>query len=291
MVSNLSTVVLIWYILSLSVSDYDPRTIICSHEPLIDPNYKFLCLILVIFGLSAHYIAHFKISERPIIREALIGGLSVGFLVHLFFLIQVLLIKPSEYNRDSGIFFLVPSSFILLTIFSYLIELIRWNRAHSPIKTINVLMLGPTTIGILGFVLHQKFGAFINSLQKTHGFGFSNIPSCQTPAPCYLCTIATLGHESIVHPIGTEKRGSEVINVTAQLIVARKFEQLFKEKFPRLHVVIRFAYDLFSKCIYEFSLKHRSNTLLPYIADFLFIMLKPIEFIMYTILLIYDDRE
>ena len=88
----------------------------------------------------------------------------------------------------------------------------------------------------------------------------------------YLCTVAAQGHPRLVRPARYGHRHGKRILVNRQLCVANAFEQAIAEKFPKLHKRVRHMYDTYgyplSRCI---TTKYR--------ADFVYLVMKPIEYI------------
>lgn len=97
----------------------------------------------------------------------------------------------------------------------------------------------------------------------------------------YLCTVAAGGHKNVVKPIRLgERHGHEVV-VNRQLCVANAFEQILEEKTPRFHRHVRHFYDTYG---FPIAKKIRS----PYTADFVYFVMKPLEWFFLLVLYLTD---
>lgn len=99
----------------------------------------------------------------------------------------------------------------------------------------------------------------------------------------YLCTVAAGGHKEIVRPIRTGKRHGNRVIVNRQLLVANAFEQLLQERIPKIHKFIRSNYDKYGYPI----AKHIKSK---YIADIIYIIMKPLEWSFLIILYLFDSK-
>lgn len=99
----------------------------------------------------------------------------------------------------------------------------------------------------------------------------------------YLCTVAAGGHKEIVKPIRTGKRHGNRVIVNRQLLVANAFEQLLQERIPKIHKFIRSNYDKYGYPI----AKHIKSK---YIADIIYIIMKPLEWSFLIILYLFDAK-
>lgn len=99
----------------------------------------------------------------------------------------------------------------------------------------------------------------------------------------YLCTVAAGGHKNVVKPIRLgERHGHEVV-VNRQLCVANAFEQILEEKTPRFHRHVRHFYDT-----YGFPIAKKICS--PYTADFVYFVMKPLEWIFLFVLYLTDTN-
>ncbi len=138
---------------------------------------------------------------------------------------------------------------------------------------------------IIFVLLGQGLDAPIKAFTDTADWTFSK----QTPPPPieydghYLCTVAAGGHRKIVRPLRLGTRGNHTIVVNRQLCIANAFEEVIGERFPRFHKRIRYAYDTYG---YPLSKKITS----PLRADFVYILMKPLEWGFLVFLYMFDLR-
>lgn len=97
----------------------------------------------------------------------------------------------------------------------------------------------------------------------------------------YLCTVAVNGHKKLVKPTRMGIRHGVKIVVNRQLCIANAFEQLIQEKTPLLHKLIRYVYDK-----YGYPVSKHITTL--WRADFVYILMKPVEWFFLFILYFAD---
>lgn len=99
----------------------------------------------------------------------------------------------------------------------------------------------------------------------------------------YLCTVAAGGHRKVVKPLRMGMRHGHPVIVNRQLCIANAFEQVLEERAPRFHRAVRSFYDKYgfpvAKCI-------RS----PYIADLIYVLMKPLEWVFLTVLYFCDVK-
>lgn len=97
----------------------------------------------------------------------------------------------------------------------------------------------------------------------------------------YLCTVAAGGHRKVVKPIRMGERHGHAVVVNRQLCIANAFEQIIEEKTPKFHRAVRGFYDS-----YGFPIAKLIHS--PYIADFVYFIMKPLEWIFIVVLYFTD---
>lgn len=99
----------------------------------------------------------------------------------------------------------------------------------------------------------------------------------------YLCTVAAGGHKRIVKPIRRGIRHGHEVVVNRQLCIANAFEQILEEKTPKIHRIIRNFYDKYGFPVAKLI---RSK----YVADFIYFLMKPLEWIFLAVIYFVDVR-
>jgi hypothetical protein len=170
---------------------------------------------------------------------------------------------------------------------------IKFSRFYNKINSISkysffifvVFFFVVALIEVVFVLLGQGLDAPIKAFTDTADWTFSK----QTPPPPvdydghYLCTVAAGGHRKVVKPIRLGTRRNETIVVNRQLCIANAFEELIQEKTPRFHKKVREFYDTHG---YPLSRKITTQTR----ADFIYIIMKPLEWIFLIVLYAFDLR-
>ena len=143
-------------------------------------------------------------------------------------------------------------------------------------------------LGIIVAVLllfGQEPDSFIKAWTQTADWNMSQMVAPQNifRDEHYLCTVAAGGHRTIVKPIRTGKRHGHRVIVNRQLCIANAFEQLLEERMPSFHRFVRTLYD---KIGYPIAKHIRS----PYIADAIYFIMKPLEWIFLFSLYLFDTK-
>ena len=87
----------------------------------------------------------------------------------------------------------------------------------------------------------------------------------------------------MVKPIRMGVRHGHSVIVNRQLCVANAFEQILEERMPNLHRNVRNFYDR-----YGFPVAKMIRS--PYIADVIYIMMKPLEWIFLAVIYMMDVK-
>jgi hypothetical protein len=163
--------------------------------------------------------------------------------------------------------------------------------ASAPVHRVllaKALGLSPVLLGV-HFVIqglwHGRPLAALEVLTKTCGYTLSQIPIEVVPANChYLCTVAARGHRGLVRPERIGKRGGVPILVNRQLAIANAFEDLLHERWPRFGRLARRTYD-------ALGLPVSRDIRGPWLADAVYLVMKPAEWAFYAALLLLDRRS
>lgn len=99
----------------------------------------------------------------------------------------------------------------------------------------------------------------------------------------YLCTVAAGGHKQVVKPVRMGERHGHKVVVNRQLCIANAFEQILEEKTPTFHRHVRNFYDT-----YGFPVARLIHS--PYIADVIYILMKPLEWFFLLVLYLVDVK-
>ncbi len=100
----------------------------------------------------------------------------------------------------------------------------------------------------------------------------------------YLCTVAARGTPSLVRPERLGQRHGHPIVVNRQLAVANAFEDLLHTRWPRFGRLARVTYDRLGLPVSRYITR-------PWMADAVFVAMKPFEWAFYATLLVLDRED
>ncbi|XXX72470.1 DUF6688 family protein [Sorangium sp. So ce134] len=144
------------------------------------------------------------------------------------------------------------------------------------------VLLGVHAVAHAAWLGHPT--AALQVFTRTCGYTLSQLPIVELPGDChYLCTVAARGHAWLVRPIRLGRRGGTPILVNRQLAVANAFEELLHERWPRFGRAARRLYD-------RLGLPVSRYIGAAWVADLVYLAMKPLEWAFYLALLLLDPR-
>ena len=226
----------------------------------------------------------------PLLPVLAIGAMYIGMFQCILWIIQV-------FQNDLISFYLClfPFNLILIGIHTIRRKVEEWNndeskeikKFHNPyLERINkkvvdsskwpglaFLFMWPLLGALVCFLLlfGQRPDNIIKAWTETSNWNLSTKVSPQNIYydEHYLCTVAAGGHPKIVKPIRKGMRHGHEVIVNRQLCIANAFEQVMEEYTPVFHRHIRKFYDK-----YGFPVARAIRS--PYIADVVYILMKPL---------------
>ena len=276
------------------------------HTPIATEMTLTICIFILVAILGYLVLRFAKINNlSPLVLVLAMSALYIGVIVAGLWICQVF--KISTVNL---ILILFPLNVIVIFIKVIKDVVIKWNLEHKykervlkDNKLINlcnkilnnalnwpwlalifmVLLLG-ILIGIL-VLFGQAPDSIIKAFTETAEWNLSTkIPAQSLEYDGhYLCTVAVGGHKEIVKPIRLGRRGGRYIVVNRQLCIANAFEQIIEEKTPKFHYVVRSFYDKYGYPV----AKHINSK---YTADFVYFLMKPLEWIFLIIIYLFDNK-
>ena len=133
------------------------------------------------------------------------------------------------------------------------------------------------------FLCGQQPDSVITQFTESCGYLLSKYQDCSCGGGHYLCSIAANGNKKLVKPTRFGVRANERIIVNRQLLVANAFENWLEDHIPKLHRVIRNAYDGCNIPVNEWS-KHKR------FANVLYVLMKPLEWLFLLWLYLFDKK-
>ena len=238
----------------------------------------------------------------PLLPVLAIGAMYIGMFQCILWIIQV-------FQNDLISFYLClfPFNLILIGIHTIRRKVEEWNndeskeikKFHNPyLERINkkvvdsskwpglaFLFMWPLLGALVCFLplFGQRPDNIIKAWTETSNWNLSTKVSPQNIYydEHYLCTVAAGGHPKIVKPIRKGMRHGHEVIVNRQLCIANAFEQVMEEYTPVFHRHIRKFYDK-----YGFPVARAIRS--PYIADVVYILMKPLEVMFLLVLYTVD---
>ncbi|APR85855.1 Hypothetical protein A7982_11204 [Minicystis rosea] len=160
-------------------------------------------------------------------------------------------------------------------------------RIHRP-TLLRAVAMAPALLGLHAVVQALWFGrpdAALAVVTGTCGHMLSSMPVTVIPRDChYLCTVAARGHAWLVRPERLGRRGGIDIVVNRQLALANAFEDLLHERWPRFGRLARRIYDRVGLPVSRYIQRR-------WLADLVYLAMKPAEWLFYAALLLLDRGE
>lgn len=283
------------------------------HTPISEAHIVSVLLPLIL-GYGAYYVIRLHRDKlSPLIHALSLSFILMANLVGVLLIVQFsnqfFLDASGEFTYFSNemLLALLPINFLFL---SYML-LMNMISEHSNIeyeyknRVLDALnrfviraknIVGPamvflmplyTIVLVILTIFGQKPDSVIRAFTETSDWTLSQ----QVSPPMvevergghYLCTVSLRGHKSLVKPLRYGLRHGNKILVNRQLMIANAFEELIQVRFPKSHKVIRNVYDN-----YGYPLSDLITT--EFRADFMYILMKPLEYIFLLLLYIMDRK-
>lgn len=261
-------------------------------------------LVCVAAGIAG-YLFLSVVSLRkvpPLLPVLAIAAMYIGMLQCILWIIQVLQNDPISFYLC-----LFPFNLILIGIHTIRRKIDEWKNDDSKeikkfdnpyLERINqkvtdssrwpgmaFFLMWPLLGVLICFLLlfGQRPDNIIRAWTETSDWNLSTKISPQNIYydEHYLCTVAAGGHPRLVKPIRKGMRHGHEVIVNRQLCIANAFEQVMEEYTPVFHRHIRNIYDK-----YGFPIARVIRS--PYIADVVYILMKPLEVVFLLVLYAVD---
>lgn len=242
----------------------------------------------------------------PLLSALCIAAVLLGNIMQAFFFLQLLGMESNNY--PVLLFFaLYHWNLVMLSVqhvrlhireqtkklqqrnkpfrFKWAAKLCDYLSTASHMRLFSFFLLFPlmAVLEIILVLCGQGFDGPVKAFTMTADWTFSQ----QTPPPPleydghYLCTVAAGGHKKVVRPLRFGTRLGKPIIVNRQLCIANAFEEMIHDKTPRFHRWVRNFYDT-----HGYPLSRLITT--PLRADFVYLLMKPLEWLFLTALYLLD---
>jgi hypothetical protein len=290
--------------------DLGSKNSCCGGTAFFSPEHRLSLYTLIILCIIAYFHSSYKKRiASPVVETIANCLLLIGIVLNIFIGIQVglwvcvflcnapiiilfiytlvknhrlLVATIEDPNSGSGF----PSSGLVQRFCGDLLHL-------KPIQKIPILLVLclPLLVVLAGILLvfGQKPDSMIRAFTDTYKQGFSQLDSQCDGVVCgghFLCTIAARGHTPVVQPIRSGIRGGRKITCNRQLLISNAFEELLETRLPAIHRPVRRLYNRIGNLI------HRHYGLFDnkWIADGIYILMKPLEWFFLLVLYTFDAR-
>lgn len=274
-----------------------------THTPIWTEGVLTIVVFAVVGFLGYLFLSYIKVSKTPpLLVVCAMSAMYLGMLMCILWMVQIF-----GHGMEELLLCLFPGNCLIIGIRVIWEKVVEWrkNQEEQPkeftnpfLNMLNKKLLNSANwcvfalvfmIPLLGIVIGilvlfgQQPDAVIRAWTETSDWTLSTKVAPQNIIydEHYLCTVAAGGHKKVVKPLRMGERHGHPVIVNRQLCVANAFEQILEEKTPRFHKCVRGFYDKYgfpiAKCIKS-----------PYVADMIYFMMKPLEWIFLVVLYMVD---
>ena len=275
----------------------------CSDSAFFSPSHRPVMYVLIFLCAAAYFYSSWRTQLFAPLVELLINcflliGLIINVLVSLhqsesylwllgnvpiIALFLTRLIKNNQMLADEMGSWHTPPNFLGKTCTTLL-------RANFFIKFPVLLILCLPLLILLSallFVFGQQPDSVIKAFTDTYKHGLSQLDYMCDNVECgghYLCSVAANGHAKIVKPQRYGERNGNKIICNRQLLISNAFEELIEQTLPCFHRVIRKHYDGVGNFVHRYYGLFSNK----FFSDFIFYLMKPLEWLFLGVLYIAD---
>ncbi|WP_324028187.1 hypothetical protein QSV08_09730 [Maribacter sp. BPC-D8] len=284
----------------------------CTDSAVFSPDHRVTIYLIIVLCISTYYVSRFnKTITSPIIETLINAVLLGGIVFNAFIFVQV----GESSGIDGNLLGLIGNAPIMvLFIFQLIenqkkvkeysadydyeglskIEKLAWNILNSnlfiKIPILCVLCL-PILIVVCSFLLlfGQKPDSIIRAFTDTYKHGFSQLDYMCDNVQCgghFLCSVAANGHKELVSPKRFGERRGNRIMCNRQLLISNAFEELMEVNYPKTHSFIRKNYNQVGNVVHKYYSFFNNK----FIADIVYVLMKPLEWFFLFTLYIFDQN-
>lgn len=294
--------VVVYPVLYIMFFDFGQDNDCCSDSAAFSPDHRLSFYVLIVLCIAVYFYCVFRKRTAPPLAELfvnifLVTGIIFNILL-LFHIAEWISVLANSTIILLFIMMLGKNHRMVMKQLAAIPEdapknaLLKFLTAHPLIKFPVLLVASLPVLALLACVLllfGQKPDSFVRAFTDTYKHGFSQLDYMCENVSCgghFLCSVAAKGHPGIVKPERLGVRGGALIMCNRQLLVSNAFEELLEEKMPRLHRLIRRQYNKVGNMIYKhYGVFNRKG-----VADFVYVLMKPAEWI-FLIVLYLSDRN
>ena len=296
--------------LFLSFADLPNKNDCCSDSAVFSPGNRIGIYTLISLYTGAFIVTIFREKLLPPFSELILNSfLILGIILNIVFckhfttieegyiwwlfgnipIILLLLIVLAEKQKQLKKYLeenSFPANGFLGRLSVFILNL-------QPVLKYSILaiVLVPFIIFLSLFLIlfGQRPDSIIKAFTDTYKHGFSQLDYMCDNVECgghFLCSVGANGHKAIVKPTRYGERNGNKIICNRQLLVSNAFEDFIEEKFPSAHKIIRTIYNKIGNTIHRHY--HFFNN--KYVADLVYIVMKPLEVFFLLTLYMVDHK-
>ena len=274
----------------------------CSDSATFSPQHRLTVYVLIALYTASLLISSWKKTLAPPLVEVLLNvmllvgiGLNVAIMLHVRYIgvvgnLPIILLLATRLANNLILVMerVKAGDFATENPFQYwawrVLSLKVWQSLPVLILLcLPVLMLLCSILLLFG----QKPDSLVRAFTDTYKHGFSQLDYLCKGVDCpghFLCSVAAGGHTALVKPLRTGNRWGTEIICNRQLLVANAFEEILQERLPRFHAVLRRNYNKIGRGLH----KHYGVFGNPFVADVIYVLMKPVEWCFAAVLYALD---
>ena len=277
----------------------------CGDSATFSPDHRLSVILLILICICVYfYSSQRENTTSPIVEVFINSILLIGFILNIFISIHIDQYLWLFGNLPICILFVfqllknqkrfVDFNTVFQAEYKNIPEKIAWKILNlNPFIKFPILLILClpilTLIAMLLTLFGQKPDSFIRAFTDTYKHGFSQLDYLCENVECdghFLCTVGAKGHKQVVKPFRFGERNGRKIICNRQLLISNAFEDLIKEKFPSKHKFLRGNYNK----VGVFVNRYYSVFHIKIIADIIYLMMKPLEWIFLIVLYTFDTK-
>ncbi len=278
----------------------------CGESAAFSPEHQVTIWVIITICLVAYFYSSYRKSIATPIVEILINAfLMGGIILNIFIAIQaiesffivlgnlpIVLFATLALAKNQQLF--IEQSKEMQVNTKNRFELLAWKILNLKplLKYPALFVLCLPLLVIISAVLllvGQKPDAIIRAFTETYKHGFSQWDYKCDNVACgghYLCSVAAKGHPQIVKPVRRGIRKGKDIICNRQLLISNAFEDLLREKLPRVHKATRKQYNKVGYIVHRYYSVFDNK----YFSDCIYILMKPLEWFFLLMLYAFDRK-
>jgi hypothetical protein len=284
----------------------DTKNDCCGDSAAFSPEHQLTIGVISVLCLAVYFYCSYRTKIAAPILEIIINCLVLtGIVLNIFIAVHtkdillalggnlpiiLLAIVVLVKNQKA---FITQSQHAAFTPANKL-ENVAWQIVNlQPLIKFPIIFLFALPIIIIITTILLLFGqkpdSIIRAFTDTYKHGFSQWDYKCDNVTCgghYLCSVAANGHAKVVKPQRLGIRNGHNIICNRQLLVSNAFEDLLQDKLPFLHKPIRRQYNKVGNFIHRYYGIFNNK----FFADFIYIVMKPLEWFFLLTLYTFDKK-